>query len=189
MKQRLNQFRRDQDGVQSIEIALMFPLLAWGFLACYIFFDAYRERALNIRMADTIADIVSREVNPVDDSYIDGMYRLQKTLTRSKTTPTLIISSITYDLDNTQYLVEWSEARGGSIPLPTGAIGDTQISDRLPIMSDGDTIVLVQTKSDFQPFFNIGMSGFDLNEFVAARPRSGRICFDTCPASPDDPII
>ncbi len=197
MKQNLKQFRHDEDGGQSIEIAMMFPLLAWGFLACYIFFDAYRERTLNIRMADTIGDIVSREVDPVDDAYIDGMYRLQQTLTRPRTTPNLAISSITYDLENTQYVVEWSEARGGGTALSEGAVGDTLISDRLPIMSDGDTIILVQTKSDFIPFFNMGLPAFDLNEFVTTRPRSGRICFETCPEPPagdgtvgdDDPIL
>ncbi len=184
MKRVLNRFRSEEDGNISIETLLIFPLLAWGFIACFIFFDAYRQKTLNTRMADTIADVVSRE-SVIGSSFVDGMYALQQYLARSANAPYLIISSISYDSDNDEYNVEWSEPRGGVEKLTNADIPN--IVSQFPILSSDDTFVLVQTKTDHAPFFNVGIPAFELSEFIPVSPRGApRVCFEACPSTPAD---
>ncbi|MFQ6552756.1 TadE/TadG family type IV pilus assembly protein [Aestuariibius insulae] len=187
MKKSLAKFRSEQAGNISIETLIIFPLLAWGFLACFIFFDAYRQKTLNTRMADTIADVVSRE-SVVGASFIDGMYSLQQYLARSENPPALRISTISYDKDDDEYEVEWSKARGGLEELTNADIPN--LTDKLPILSSDDTFILVQTKTDHAPFFNVGLPAFELSEFIPVSPRgSPRVCYESCPATPADGTV
>jgi hypothetical protein len=45
------------------------------------------------------------------------------------------------------------------------------VVDRIPRMSDGDSVVLVETELTVQPVFEVGLSNQVISNFVVTRPR------------------
>ena len=42
---------------------------------------------------------------------------------------------------------------------------------RLPKMADGETLILVETKSVYNPPLNVGLGDLDIETFIFTRPR------------------
>ena len=56
LKARAKAFIDDQSGNITVEFVLAMPILFWAFMACYVFFDGYRQSAANLKAAYTISD-------------------------------------------------------------------------------------------------------------------------------------
>lgn len=166
---RLRAFAAETRGSVSVEFVLVMPFLFWAFMAVYVYFDGYRQSAVNLKAAYTISDLLSRETNAVNDDYIDAMHSLLKTLVRTRSEIKLRVSVIRYDEDDGRYYVDWSEARGYEDPRDNGNIGT--IHHKLPNMPDNERVILVETRNHFVPLFNIGMGNKLLKNFVFTRPR------------------
>ena len=73
---RVGAFKKSDEGSVAIETMLMVPIMAWAMLATLTFFDAYRNEAIAYKAGLTIADMISREADAIDDDYIDGAREL-----------------------------------------------------------------------------------------------------------------
>ena len=169
LKARLKAFCQDTSGNVTIEFVLAMPILFWTFMASYVFFDGYRQSAVNLKAAYTISDLISRETIAINDTYIDSMVNLLQLMTRSGSEVDLRISVIRWDQEDDRYYLDWSANRGFPTELTNANIAT--IEEKLPVMPDNERVILVETNNIFVPVFNVGLDDIDLENFVFTRPR------------------
>ncbi len=166
----LSGYARDERGSITVEFVLIVPLLFWAFMASYVFFDGYRQSALNVKAAYTVGDLISRETEAINDTYIDSMYALFQMMVRDQAPVGLRISVVRYDAAQDRYYVDWSRIRGiYTYPRDNSNLED--IRARLPEMPDGERVILVESSNIYEPIFNVGFGNLDLDNFVFTRPR------------------
>jgi Flp pilus assembly pilin Flp len=184
LQNRLCRFLQDEAGSASIETVIIFPLLAWIFLATFVYFDAFRAKSINVKATYTISDILSREVNePITPEFMDSLYALYRGLVVHTQPRSIRVTAIRYLQNSNTYNVIWSEVRGVA-PLParlTNANLATNRSTRLPVMYDGEVGILIETSSRYTPIFGyVGLAAFNVGNFMIQRPRfAPQICWST----------
>jgi hypothetical protein len=185
-------FRRDDHASISVELVLVTPIMLWAILAGVVYFDAYRVQGQNIRAGLTIADMVSRERAPVNETFINGTNMLLRSLIDHDPTPFLRITLYDYDAESDTHQVIWSRVRGQGEELVTTDL--IALAPRLPLMADDGRDLLVETAVDYVAPFNIGLGPFastqlapvTLTTFNVVTPRFiPSICFDTNPTDPN----
>ncbi len=169
LKSRVRAFWADTSGTVTLEFALAMPILFWTFMASYVFFDGYRQSAVNLKAAYTISDLISRETEEINDDYIDSMVTIMEMMTRTPSDVDVRISVIRWDEDDDRYYLDWSENRGFPNELTNNNIAD--IEAQLPNMPDNERVILVETRNTFVPLFNVGLDDIFLDNFVFTRPR------------------
>ncbi|MCL6284764.1 pilus assembly protein [Ruegeria sp. 2012CJ41-6] len=166
---RLKRFSKEENGVIAIETLMMLPLLFWAFLAVFTFLDAYRSSAMNLKAAFTIGDLVSRETEVINNTYIDSMATLFTLMVQSESGSRVRISVVRYDEDTDGYYLDWSANRGFANPMDDSQLAE--IRDRLPIMPDEERVILVETSNTYVPPFAVGVNITDIDNLVFTRPR------------------
>lgn len=171
MKNLMRRFARDSKGSVSVEAVILFPALAVIFAASWVFFDVMRQQSISIKANYTIGDIISRETEVLDDSYISNVQNMMFYLTKaSGEAVDLRVTVVQYDEDSLNHDVIWSEARGDWQVLSDGDLSD--YTSRLPLMADADQLILIETRDAYTPTFNInGIGPFDIETYSFTRPR------------------
>jgi len=169
MKGSLQRFAKDGRGSLTVEAVIMFPILFWAMLSMLVFFDAYRQNSLNVKAAFTIGDMLSREVEPINAAYLDGAANLFGELARSDLTPSMRVTVVYFNQAQNRFYRDWSHQRGG-VPVLTNA-DILAMRDRLPAVPNNERLILVETWSDYNPPFNVGIKRQYLYNFVFTRPR------------------
>ena len=167
----LRNFRAETRGSVTVEFAIMMPLIFWAFMALYVYFDGYRQSSINLKAAYTISDILSRETGVVNDGYIDGMQELFQFLTRNGSHAEMRISVLRWSETDDRYYVDWSSVRdwtGGQKLSDDNVMG---IAEKLPVMSNSERLILVETKNTYRPVYKVGMGDRELENFVFTSPR------------------
>lgn len=178
-------WQRDEDGSVAVETILMVPLLAWAMLATLTYFDAYRTEGISFKAGLTVADAISREADAIDDDYIDGAYGLLQFLTLKDDNPDLRVTVFRYRAGDDDYRRVWSEARGSQSPLSHSDLEDMR--GRLPLMVGGERAILVETWTDYEAPYAVGLGDFSMNTYNVISPRfTARLCFDSSPGDGDD---
>ena len=189
---RLTRRARADDGSVTIEFLLMTPLLAFAAMAMLVYFDAQRSQSLDLKAGLTVADMISRERDPVNDTYIDGAYELQKLVNLHDKSPDLRVTLVRYhtrdDTDGStevdpHFHVVWSETRGSKFAELTDA-DMKHYTARLPVMADEDRLIVVETEIDYEEPLGVGLSTAKFNSFTFAGPRHIRVCFNNTPSDP-----
>ena len=167
----LARFKRDEDGSIAIEAVIIMPVMFWAYLSMFAIFDAYRHHALSQKAGYTIGDMISRETNPIDQSYMVGAKKLLEYLTLADPTDAALrVSSIKYDEDSDTYEKHWSKTHGDG-PTPFTDQEVANLDNRLPVMKDNEYIVVVETWVEYDPPFDTGLATHDIVNFVFTRPR------------------
>ena len=106
-------FGRDERGSISVEgIVMMVPLLLL-FLASFVYFQAFRLSSMNEKAAYTVADMLSRQTDPVNTAYLNGLQQLYGFLLRDQgEAPRMRISVVRYDGNGRDYDLVWSRSTG-----------------------------------------------------------------------------
>ncbi len=168
----LKRFGRRETGVISIEAVLIYPLVFWGMLASFSFFDGYKQSARNLKASYAIADVLSRERNTVTATYITTLYDLLQTMMSDRSDVSMRISFLRYDQPDDRHYVQWSCERGESFDKWND---DTirEIKDRLPVMPDNGKMILVEVKDFYRRPFRLGYGReeFAMDNFVFTHPR------------------
>ncbi|MBE1297140.1 TadE/TadG family type IV pilus assembly protein [Phycobacter azelaicus] len=170
LRHRLTSFSRDTEGSVSVEFAIYTPLLLGLLAAFYTFFDAFRQESINLKAAYTISDLISRETNYVNNTYLDSMYTMGTLLLRGDTTYDMRVSVVRWDEADQSYYVDWSKVRGGGFTEWTDATIHL-VKDDLPSMPDQERVILVETKNTVEPAFRVGLPTMEITNFVFTRPR------------------
>jgi Flp pilus assembly protein TadG len=166
---RLRSFAQDTRGTVAVEAVVALPILFWTFLATFVYFDAYRQSSINVKAAYMIGDVLSRETNAIDDDYMNGMMSLFDFLTNANNPTKLRVTVVQWDEEDQRYLRDWSKTRGLVSSLSTSDL--VNLENKLPIMSDNERIILVETWSQYTPPFSVGLASKEMYNFVTTSPR------------------
>lgn len=173
LKARLAGFHEDLAGSISVEAALLMPLLCWFYIGSFVWFDAYKSQNANLKATYTLADMLSRETNEIDDDYLEGLNTVFDYLAKTSQPTYIRVTTVkcVSNCDNSaRHLhVDWSYATEGRSALDHAAI-QTYV-DKIPMMPSGDTVILLETFMDYEPLFNAGIQASTFENYVVTRPR------------------
>jgi Flp pilus assembly protein TadG len=172
MRNLLRRFRRDEQGYMVVEATLILPFLLWGYIALYSYWDAYRVMTDVQKASYTISDLIARQQATINNNFINGMrLTMNSMLSVDEESAEVRVTSLTWSQTNNRFEVLWSRVSGTTAPvLTTAAL--SSLSDRIPNMSDGDTVVLVETWVHYSPAMKLGGIGdMTFQQFIVTRPR------------------
>ena len=170
LTRRFRKALRDEKGSFSVEAILMFPMLVWAFMAMYVFFEGLRESNINLKATYTVADLLSRETDLIDQDYLNGMNGVYAWLSRSAQPVSLRVTVVRYDEATDSHVMIWSRGVNGPANL-TQAEVDTTVSPNVPIMADADTAIVVEAWTTYVPIMDIGLTPTDIYNQVVTAPR------------------
>ncbi|MEQ9257723.1 MAG: pilus assembly protein [Roseovarius sp.] len=182
IKERLCRFRDDEKGTILVETVLSLPLLFLALAASYEFFEVHRYKSAREKATYTIADMLSREQNVVTETYIDNTKTLFDEISNDTGTNQIRVSIIRYNASSDQYEIAWSRVRGtgGLAALTTADVANDH--DVLPVMGDGEEVILVESNSSYEPLFSLVYStsiGIETRVFTSLR-FAPQLCFNSC---------
>lgn len=169
-------FRKREDGVLSTEAAMIMPMLLFAYLGLFTFYDAFRTQNINVRASYTISDMLTRETDCVDETYIAGLNDILAVLTQSQYPTILRVTAVTYEEDDDELEFQWSDVDGGTggiVEYTEATFGE--LFDEIPTMADEDMAIIVETWSGFVPIFEFGVQAFYFENLVVTRPRFGQL--------------
>lgn len=184
MRHYLRKFRDDQNGSMSIELLLVTPILVWALLSTYVYFDLFRVESNSNRAALTIADMFSRENLDIDGPYLNNARNILRELTYEENNPDFRITVYTYNDSTSTYRVRWSRNRGMAPNYNNADLANLKAAGRLPALANGDRAILLQTRTEYDAPFSVGLgpfTGTDLDDvtfetYIVIRPRPGELC-------------
>ena len=175
----LKALREDERDTMPVEGLLAFTFLAWWYMASFTFFDAFRQKNINLKAAYTIADMLSRETGPIagdstsvqiNQTYVNGLNTMFDYLTNSRQPTWIRVTSVYWDDNDNKYRVDWSATSGtGHDEMTTYML--QAYKDRIPVMPNGDTVVLVETFMAYTPVFKVGLDPRWFQTFITTAPR------------------
>jgi hypothetical protein len=172
------QFREEERGSMPTEGVMAFTFLIWWYIASFQFFDAYRQKNINLKAAYTIADMLSRETDVVGPDYMQGLNTVFDYLTNSNVPTAIRVSSVYWDGNDSTYKVYWSYSSEPTRPEHTNASMHAKQS-QIPVMPVGDTVIVVETYMAYEPIFSIGLGAMWYDTFIVTRPRfASQVVFD-----------
>lgn len=165
----LKRFSREEDGLVMTEFLLMLPILVWTFMAMFIYWDAFRTINQAQKAAYAVSDLISRQ-SEVDLDFIDGMETVMEYLTNGKPVK-MRITSVQWDEDDEEYVIVFSKSPGNEMPPLTSSDVMNVAEEKIPVMADGDSVVIVETEVAYDPAFEVGIPNHTFDNFVVTRPR------------------
>ena len=171
LTKRLRRFAAETEGNVTIETVIFLPLMVAVLGATFALHDAFRYKSLNIKAAFTISDAISRQTDPIDNAYLDGMVELLEYLTRSEGPYSIRVSQVRYNANSGKYLTDWSRTRGDFDGLTNSDLA--QMHDKLPVMLHNERVIVVETATVYEPPFEVpGLMEADLfYNYGFTRPR------------------
>ncbi len=168
----LKGFLRDRRGSASIELVIFTPVLVMMLAGAYVYYDAYRQKTININAAYTISDALSRETDALDDAYLDGLHDMLEFLTHADDQVGLRITMVRWNETNNVYRRDWSQTRGPLYPLRNREL-NTALLENLPTLLHNERVIVVETSTTYSPIFSVpGLSeDQELYNFAFTRPR------------------
>ena len=181
LKTRLRQFREDTSGTITVEAVLSIPLLFLMIAVTFEFYEIHRYTSARQKATYTVADMISRENNgAITDIYMDNTLTLFDEMTRDGSDSQIRVSIVSFDDDANQYAISWSETRGNG---PMSALSDQDVANAhstLPILGDGEEVIVVESVSTYRPIFNVGFDSqipINTRTFTSIR-FAPKICYE-----------
>ncbi len=201
IKAAAHRFSREDKGTMTVETVLIMPILMWWVAASLMFFDAYKARNVNLKAAYTMSDMLTREmmldedesVIPIDESYINGLHNVFNYLTAGHGVNSYMRVSVIRCDDNCaaedaaskDLHTEWSYDTEAVFVSHTGDVYN--LGKHIPIMANKDVVIVVETKVDYSPAFNVGLTDQNFENVIVAKLRfSPTLCWKdvACGSSP-----
>jgi hypothetical protein len=171
----IRQFARDENAAVALETVLMTPILVWSFIGSFVFFDAYRVYNTSVKTTYMVADMFSRQTSMMYPHDVQGMADVADAIIRGSDDVEMRVTQIGMVAGN--YQVDWSYGVNGAARLFNSNL--PAIEDRLPVMPNGERIILVETRITYEAPFNVGLTVAQFDNFRIVRPRyAGQVPFD-----------
>lgn len=171
VKRLRNHFQRDETGSVAIEALLVTPGLIIFLMFAYTAFSAFQAKAQANKANYTISDYISRQTDTIDDTFLDGLAQLYEFLNNYSDTD-MRVSAVEYYIDedeNEGYDLVWSYATGDYTKLTDDTV--SEIEERIPLLADGEQVLVVETVRDWTPVFNVGFNTIAFTDIVTTKPR------------------
>lgn len=167
----LGRFGRDEGGSFVAEFLMLVPVMAFAYVGLFSFWDAFRTRNSVQKAAYAITDSLTREMEPVDADFLDGLSHVADYLSLGAQRVKLRVTSVLYKGSTGQIIVLWSYSNDeADLPRVLTATISEQTA-RIPAMASGDSAVIIEAHMPYQPPFGIGMQTNEFSEYIVARPR------------------
>jgi Flp pilus assembly protein TadG len=172
----LRRFRSEDHGSVVAEGVIALPLMIWAYMGLYVYWDAFRAVNLAQKASYTISDYISRERGTLSAAEIAGLAKVFQYMMDDDQTTKMRITSIYWNPETNRFEVYWSRSPGSTMtPLTTTTL--QAVRDRIPMMADGDSAILLETETTFTPSFQVGVEDQVFQNFIVTRPRFlPRIC-------------
>lgn len=184
-------FLKDESGVLLAEALIMLPILIWGFIALFVYWDLFRVMNTAQKAAYSISDVLSRQEFPVSNDFIEGMPELLAFLTPDAAGSRVRITSLQmvegpnnpanpiFDA-NDDFCLLFSRTSDPAIQ-PYTQSDLKALAPQIPNMNGLESVVIVETWVDYEPDFDTGVlnaapgvTGQTFYEFIVTRPRNTR---------------
>ncbi len=181
----LRAFLRGEEASLSVEAVLVLPFLLWAFAAMFAFFDVYHTRSLALKGNYAVADLLSRETNAINMTYLRGTEDMFTYLTKGGDAAWIRVTPVRCQrrCDNPATRVlrrDWSRATDGKARL-TNAQVNNDYRDIIPMMARGDRVIMVETSLHYTPPINpvlTGVTAREIYDITMTRPRfSPQLCW------------
>lgn len=181
-KSRLRAFRDDERGTIVTEAVLAMPMMFWVLITLYVAWDAYRGINIVQKATYTISDVISRRQAPVNADYLDGLNEVMDFLLDPNQESKMRFTSVRWNGIDEEYLIDWSYSPANRMAALDQDDAD-EIEAQLPVMADGDTVIVVEAEVDIEAAFNVQIvQDQTIRRFIVTRPRLvPQICFDGIP--------
>ena len=167
---KIREFLQDTKGTASVEAAIIFPVVFWAYAAMFTYFEAYRAQAVAEKTAYTISDMISRETLAITPQYMTNARKIYMDLSGLSPGETALrVTLLRWDGNNNKFNVDWSQLRGDIPKLRNRDVNE--YDDLLPTLINNERIILVETASDYDPAFSVGLAPRVIDTFVFTRPR------------------
>ncbi len=172
LTQKIMRFLRDEKGTVLVDAMMLMPMLVWGYVGLFAYFDSYRSINTVQKASYTIADLLSRsqDSDGIDDAYLSGMLATLNAIIDTQQSDKIRVTSYTWSQANNRYEVIFSRSPNSAMTALTTANLAT-MTDRLPLMADGDSAVLLETEVAYTPPMAYGLEPTTLHQFIVTRPR------------------
>lgn len=171
LARRIRHFARDESAFISVEAILVMPLLIWVFMAMFVYWDAFRAQNTSVKASYVLADMISRESQPVNTAFINGMHQVFRYMVNTREQTWIRVTSVQYRQSDDRYLVLWSRTTNSTRAPQHTVTTMAQNRHRLPVLANSDTMIVVETWRNFTPPFQVGLSPRTFDEFSVMRPR------------------
>lgn len=166
----------NERGSVSVEAVLMFPMLVWAYIAMFVFFEGLREDNINLKSTYAVADLLSREDQLIDQTYVQGMAAVYQWLSRTANPISLRVSVVTYDAVNDEHDLVCSIKWGEKNELSEEEVATT-ITPHVPLMPNAGTAIVVETWATYTPLhedfaiMEVGLGESEIHNLVVTQPR------------------
>jgi len=175
--ERTRHFGRDDTASLSVEAVLILPILLWAFLATFTFFDIYRAKNLSLKANYAVSDLLSRETNAVNTSYLLGLEKVFQYLTQGGDPAWIRVTVVHCSQDcatvDRQLVVDWSHATDQK-PQHTSLDVKNHYDRIIPVIASGERLIMVETSTNYSPPFSQSLTGItarQMTDIVMTRPR------------------
>jgi hypothetical protein len=198
LKHRFATYLRNEDGLVLAEALFMMPLLIWGLVAMFIYWDVFRTINVTQKAAYSIADLLSRQRANIPVAFADGLQNIVTFLTpgghpvKMRITSFECVSPVAPMVCNASrgsYRLLFSYSPKNTTAVLTQANIQNWKASRIPALAHGESLFVVETSVAFKAQLQTALAGLmvgvndnNFGEFIVTRPRHRRLCLEPgCP--------
>ncbi|WP_371227480.1 TadE/TadG family type IV pilus assembly protein [Roseovarius sp. 2305UL8-3] len=148
-----SRFSKEKDGVMTVEMVITLPLLFWMITTSFELFEVHQYKSVRIKATYTVADMLSREMQTVNDTYMDTAKSIFDAQANDGGDNQLRMSVVVYSAGTESYWVRWSEVRGDGPMSELTTAEVAQAHAELPVLQGGEELIIVESVSNYQPTF------------------------------------
>lgn len=185
LARQIRRFRDQEDGLVMTEFLILLPLLVWTFMALFIYWDAFRTINQAQKAAYSVADLISRQ-SEIDSNFVNGIQTVTEYLLEDSPRIGIRITSVKFKEEDNSFYVLFSRSPGNRMSVQNNAtVNKSTFRERIPLMADQDSVVVVETEVEYSPGFDVGIPYSTFRNFIVTRPRDYlQVCFTgtSCPS-------
>jgi hypothetical protein len=184
LKEKFRSYLRDEDGVVLAETLLILPFLIWTMVALFVFWDVWRNINIGQKAAYSIADLLSRQEDPINPAFVANMENVLNFLTPGAPQRAMRVTSFEFDETADEYCLLFSESTNETAApkLTKSQIQEWRAEDKIPTLVDRESVFVVETWVDIAPQFDTGvlniaptLEAATYGEFIVTSPRKRRL--------------
>lgn len=184
LRKNFRSFLRDEDGVVLAETLLILPFLIWTMVALFVFWDVWRTINIGQKAAYSIADLLSRQEDPIEPSYLANLQNVLNFLTPGAPQRAMRVTSFEYDQTKNEYCLLFSTTTNATAApaLTKSQLQEWRTEDKIPTLLDRESVFVVETWVDIAPQFDTGilnlaptLEAATYGEFIITSPRHRRL--------------
>lgn len=168
-------FRAGEGGNAVIETVVILPTLLLAWIGVFVFWEAFSSRSMVQKAGFVAADVLSREMVPVTDAFLDGLDASMEYLVDNRFDVASRFTSFTRTgANDTDVAVVWSYSPAGVMTAMTNADLVAQAA-QLPKLTVGSTALIVDTRMNYSLPVSLPLASYavpsSFSDSIVLRPR------------------